>query len=336
MKHSNDRRPAILIVGRVAALREHLRWFDSRPLFGKRILITRPREQSAEFVRLLDGLGAQPIEAPMISIAPPADWGPLDEVVRRVEGFDWIVFSSAHGADAFLSRLLVSPLDVRALKGVKFCVVGPATGERLTRIGLKVDLIPHESRPKPSCRRWTMVRCRERACCCHAPTSAAGHRRELRKRGAVVTEVVAYRTVAVDHERPGGPDVYRMLLDRSSTSSPSQSVGGAQFRRTARREPAIDLLAPTLVASIEPVTAEAARSTHPFIIVPSVLIRRWSRPSAHYEGRVNPTSHVAENFETPARLRERDASGAGARDPLSPACSCCRCSSAKDAACGAR
>src|SRR5262249_18371044 len=146
VKQSNDRRAAILVVGRVTALREHLRWFDSRPLFGKRILVTRPREQAAEFVALLDAWAAQPIEAPMISIAPPADWGPLDEVCRRGGEFDWIVFSSAHAVDAFIGRLLASPLDVRSLKGAKFCVVGPATGDRLARYGLKVDLVPDESR----------------------------------------------------------------------------------------------------------------------------------------------------------------------------------------------
>jgi uroporphyrinogen III methyltransferase/synthase len=76
---NTDRRPAILVVGRVAALREHLRWFDARPLFGKRVLVTRPREQAAEFVSLLQALGADPIEAPMIRIVPPSDFSPLDD-----------------------------------------------------------------------------------------------------------------------------------------------------------------------------------------------------------------------------------------------------------------
>ena len=105
-KQSSDRRPAILVVGRVAALREHLRWFDARPLFGKRILVTRPREQAAELVELLEALGAEAIEAPMIRIAPPEDYGPLDEACARVGEFDWIVFSSANAVDAFIERLL--------------------------------------------------------------------------------------------------------------------------------------------------------------------------------------------------------------------------------------
>src|SRR5258708_3670749 len=82
-RQSTDRRPAILVVGRVTALREHLRWFDSRPLFGKRILVTRPREQAAELVELLEVMGAETIEAPMIRILPPDDYAPLDDACAR-------------------------------------------------------------------------------------------------------------------------------------------------------------------------------------------------------------------------------------------------------------
>src|SRR5262249_49875152 len=146
VKQSNDRRAAILVVGRVAALREHLRWFDARPLFGKRILVTRPREQAGELVERLESFGAEAIEAPMIRIAPPEDYGPLDAACARVGGFNWIVFSSANAVDAFMARLLASPYDVRALGSVKLCAVGPSTAERLGRHGLKVDLVPAEYR----------------------------------------------------------------------------------------------------------------------------------------------------------------------------------------------
>lgn len=261
LKQSDDRRAGILVVGRVTALREHLRWFDSRPLFGKRILVTRPREQAAEFVHLLEDLGAQPIEAPMISIAPPFDWGPLDDACRRGGQFDWIVFSSGHAVEAFIGRLLASPLDLRSLKGTKLCAVGPATAERLARAGLKVDLVPAESRAEavvhaiveegPIGGQNVLL-----------PRADIGREvigEELRKRGAEVTEVVAYRTVALDFERDGAPDIYRMLLDRKidvvTFTSPSAV---RNFVELLGPEPAADLLQPTVVASIGPVTAEAA------------------------------------------------------------------------------
>jgi uroporphyrinogen III methyltransferase/synthase len=260
-EHTQDRRPAILVVGSVTALREHLRWFDSRPLFGKRVLITRPRDQAAEFVRLLEGLGAQPIEAPMISIVPPPDWGPLDEVCRRIEAFDWIVFSSGHAVDALLGRLLASPLDLRALKGVRLCTVGPATAEHLTSVGIKVDLVPAESRAEAVVQAMIEDGPLQGARVL-LPRADIGREviaEELRKRGADVTEVTAYHTVAVDHERDGGPDIYRMLLDRKidvvTFTSPSAVKN---FVELLGEEPATDLLAPTVVASIGPVTAQAA------------------------------------------------------------------------------
>ena len=83
-KDSEERRPGILVVGRVVGLREHLRWFDSRPLFGKRVLVTRQREQAVELSERLEEMGAEAIEAPMIRIVPPDDYGPLDEACARV------------------------------------------------------------------------------------------------------------------------------------------------------------------------------------------------------------------------------------------------------------
>src|SRR5947207_5413762 len=146
IKQSNERRSAILVVGRVAALRAHLRWFDARPLFGKRVLVTRPRDQAAELVELLEEMGAEAIEAPMIRIAPPDDYGPLDDACNRAGTFDWIIFSSANAVDSFIQRLLATPHDLRSLRSVKLCAVGPATAERLAKYGLKVDLSPAEYR----------------------------------------------------------------------------------------------------------------------------------------------------------------------------------------------
>ena len=150
VKKSAERRPAILIVGRVANLREHLRWFDARPLFGKRILVTRPREQAAELVQRLESMGANAIEAPMIRIEPPEDYGPLDDVCARVGEFDWIVFASANAVDAFIGRLLAGPGDLRALGRAKLCGVGPATGERLGKYRLKVCLLYTSPSPRDS------------------------------------------------------------------------------------------------------------------------------------------------------------------------------------------
>src|SRR5581483_12104608 len=104
------------------------------------------RDQAVELVQRLEAAGAEVIEAPMVRIMPPEDYGPLDAACARVHEFDWVIFTSANAVDAFLERLLAGPQDLRALRGVKLCVVGAATAERLKERGLKADLTPAEFR----------------------------------------------------------------------------------------------------------------------------------------------------------------------------------------------
>jgi uroporphyrinogen III methyltransferase/synthase len=265
VKASSDRRAAILVVGRVAALREHLRWFDERPLFGKRILITRPREQAAELVDLLESLGADAIEAPMIRIVPPDDYGPIDEACARIDEFDWIVFSSTNAVDVFLKRLLASTRDIRALHEVKLCAVGPAAAERLAEHGVKVDLIPSEYRAEAVVHAIA-EQGSVKGLRVFLPRADIGREviaDELRKQGAEVTEAIAYRTVIADPEREGEPDIYRMLLDRRIDVVTFTSASAvSNFVKVLGAEPAADLLRTTAVASIGPVTAEAAAQSN--------------------------------------------------------------------------
>lgn len=197
----------------------------------------------------------------MIRIAPPLDYGPLDEACASLQNFDWAVFASGNAVDAFMGRLLSSEADVRALNGVRLCAIGAGTSDRFTRFGIKVDLVPAESRAE------SVVQALLEA----GPVSGSRYLlpradigrevigEELRRRGGIVTEVVAYRTVAIDPERDGEPDVYRMLLDRRidvvTFTSPS-SV--RSFAELYGAEAAADLLHTTAVAAIGPVTAEAA------------------------------------------------------------------------------
>jgi uroporphyrinogen III methyltransferase/synthase len=260
-KQTNDRRAALLVVGRVAALRAHLQWFDVRPLFGKRILVTRPREQAQELVERLEAMGAEAIEAPMIDIAPPDDFGPLDAACRSVSTFDWIVFSSTNAVESFVERLRASPRDLRDLKGVTLCAIGAATAERLARHGIKVDLIPAEYRAESVLVAMTQT-ADVRGLRVLLPRADIGREliaEELRRMGADVTEVVAYRTISADPERDGEPDVYRMLLERRIDVVTFTSPSAVRtLAKVLGAEPAADLLRTTVVAAIGPLTAEAA------------------------------------------------------------------------------
>jgi len=145
-ERANLRSPATIVVGECVGLRSELKWFEKLPLFGKRIVITRPRETGAAFARELRALGAEAIEFPTIETRPPASYAALDRALRRLSGFDWVIFTSANGVEAFISRLRTRRNDIRELGSASICAIGPATAERLAEFGLRVVAIPTEYR----------------------------------------------------------------------------------------------------------------------------------------------------------------------------------------------
>jgi uroporphyrinogen III methyltransferase / synthase len=135
--------PATVIIGEVVALRDKLDWFEQLPLFGKRIVVTRAREQASELSDRLRALGADAVELPVISLESPADPEPLDRAIENLAGYDWLIFTSVNGVRFFLDRLDHSRHDLRALKA-RICAIGPATGKAIEDLHLKVDLMPEE------------------------------------------------------------------------------------------------------------------------------------------------------------------------------------------------
>jgi len=257
--HAAPDRPALLVVGPVAGFRDHLRWFDTRPLFGRRILVTRAREQARELVHRLEALGAETVKMPTIRIVPPADSGPLDTACDEVETFDWIVFTSVNGVQRFMRRFL-ERRDVRDLKGVGLCTVGPATAAALAVYGVRVDLTAEEYRSEGVAE--SLVRtgrvAGSRILLPRAEVARAILADALRQAGAQVVEVVVYRTVAA--VEGSGPDMYRLLLDRQIDAVTFTSASTVRsFVRAIGEEQAPDLLRSTVIAAIGPVTAEAAQ-----------------------------------------------------------------------------
>ena len=257
------KRQAILIVGWVANLRDHLRWFDTRPLFGKRILITRSREQAGELVELLEEHGAETIELPCIRIEAPNDLGPLQEVCKDTDTLDWIVFTSINGVEKFMQCLLDGTRDVRGLHGVQLCAVGPMTAERLAHYGLEADLIPsdHRSDGVAEALQSATNLSGKRILLPRSEIASKHLPNKLEKSGAKIIDIAAYRTVPeTDLGKTGGHDVYRMLLNKRFDVVTFTSASTVQnFVKSLGAEQASDLLAATLVASIGPVTADAAK-----------------------------------------------------------------------------
>lgn len=145
LAHTNNfRPPAILVVGDVVDLRDKLRWFDNKPLFGLGVVITRPERQADDLARLLLEQGANPIAFPTIAIEPPTDWNELDKALDRLESYHWLIFTSANGVQFFFQRLREKGKDIRDLKGIKICCIGPATASQIEEKDIKVDLVPDE------------------------------------------------------------------------------------------------------------------------------------------------------------------------------------------------
>jgi uroporphyrinogen III methyltransferase/synthase len=221
--------------------------------------VTRSREQAGELVELLEAQGAEAVEAPLITIVPPDDYSPLDEACARAASYDWIVFTSANGAAAFMDRLLMGPRDVRALAGARLCAVGPGTASRLTRLGLKVDLVPddHSANGVVAALKATGPLEGRRVLFAKADIARDTLPEELRAAGAAVREVVAYRTVTVEGDSHLG--IYRQLLDRRIDVVTFSSASAVRaFVTIYGADQAVDLLSHTVVATIGAVTSDAA------------------------------------------------------------------------------
>jgi uroporphyrinogen III methyltransferase/synthase len=138
--------PALTIIGDVVRLREHLRWFDNKPLFGKRVLVTRAVHQARSLAVLLRDEGAQPILAPTIRIAPPEDEGAVRDMVSRLRSYDWVLFTSANTVDAVFTAIDRAGLDARALGAANVCAIGAKTEAALRAHGVRADLVPQQAR----------------------------------------------------------------------------------------------------------------------------------------------------------------------------------------------
>jgi uroporphyrinogen III methyltransferase/synthase len=204
--------PALIVVGDVIRMRESIAWFETRPLFGKRIVVTRAREQASGLVRLLAESGAQVIEFPTIEIAPPASFASLDRVFD--ERWDWLIFTSTNGVNSFASRM---KSDVRALAGTKIAAVGESTAAELRARGIRADLVPEKFQSIALLPLLPRELQGVRIAVIRAEEGRDELLDELRKRGAEVHLAVAYRTVAVAGDAGELHDIDVVTFTSSST-----------------------------------------------------------------------------------------------------------------------
>ena len=140
----NIKPPALTIVGEVVALKPHTDWYETLPLFGKTLVITRPEEQSETFMHGLLERGAEPFLFPVIETIPPEDWGSLDTAIQKLDSYDGLIFTSVNGVKFFMRRLKEKGKDVRELKGLRLYAIGPKTEKAVNKLGINVDVVPED------------------------------------------------------------------------------------------------------------------------------------------------------------------------------------------------
>ncbi len=251
--------PAITIVGEVVKLREQLNWFESRPLFGRSIIVTRSRAQSSEFVEALEALGAEAVEMPTIRIADPEDFGPLDRALDEIESFDWLVFTSVNAVGRFIDRLLERSRDIRDLKGIKICAIGSATADEVRRYYLRVDMVPPKYVAESvveSLKKAGEVK-GKRILLPRADIARSLLPDEIRKLGGEAVEVDVYRTIL--EEEADSDAIERLLAGDISLVTFTSSSTVRNFGQILGKERLEKIKSKTCFASIGPITTETAK-----------------------------------------------------------------------------
>ena len=189
--------PAVAVFGSVAALEEGLNWFESKPLFGRKVAVTRSRRQAGALSEQLRALGADVYELPTIRIEPPANLLEFGELVRDAHTYDWVVFTSPNGVDAFFELFYKIYDDAREIGGVRIAAVGPATAARIKEFHLHVDLQPEQAVAESLVKAFTKDGSVEnqKILVVRPETARDLLSKELTKMGAIVDEAIAYRTV---------------------------------------------------------------------------------------------------------------------------------------------
>jgi uroporphyrinogen III methyltransferase/synthase len=250
--------PAIIVVGDVVNLRQSLKWFENRPLLGKRVVVTRARQQASDLVRLLADQGAECLEYPTIKIMSPKDPEPLKQAVESLATYDWIVFTSVNGVIYFFQQLFAAGKDVRALGRIHTAAIGPATAGRLFEFGLVSDIVPETYQAESVVEAFGKVKLKGKKIL--LPRAAEARPilpKALKKMGATVDEVPAYETLkAVENT----DDLVQKLKDNHIdliTFTSSSTV--KNFKALLPAEDFTKLIQGVTIASIGPITSDTAK-----------------------------------------------------------------------------
>ncbi len=275
VKENEIKPPAVMIVGDVVKLRESLKWYEKKPLFGQRILVTREHTVGFE---PLEELGAEIIEFHTIEIVPPDDWTELDQAIEKIDSYDWLILTSVNGVKFFFQRLMEKERDIRDLKGVKICAVGSKTASAIKKYGIKVNLVPkkfnaeglieafikehsHNS-PTPPLEKGGFESTESlkglKILLPRAEVAREVFPQKVRELGGEIDVYTSYKAVKPEIH---GKRLKRFLKEGKITIATFTSAATFNNFMEIMGEDAIDLLKDVTIAVIGPVTAEAVEKS---------------------------------------------------------------------------
>ena len=275
LKEKEIKPPAVMIVGQVVKLRESLKWYEKKPMFGHRILVTREHLEGFE---PLEELGAEILAFPTIVIVPPENYDELDNAIDMIETYHWLIFTSRNGVKYFLRRFFDKDRDIRDLKGINICTIGNRTAREIKKYGLKVDLIPEKFRAEGLIEAITKMQKKKRK---SKIQSASGGRKSkilkgvrfllpraevarevfpdmVRKLGGEIDVPVVYRTIKPESH---GKRLRRFLREGKFTVATFTSAATFDNFKEIIGDDVDKLLKGVAIAVIGPVTAKAIEKT---------------------------------------------------------------------------
>ncbi len=253
-KENQLKPPAIIVVGKVVSLRKLLNWWEKKPLFGKKILITRTQEQAGEMAIKLEELGAKCHIFSAIEVISPLDWAPLDNAIFNLSNYDWLIFTSVNGVYFFRKRLEKLGKDARALGSIKIAVIGEKTSSALKDWGIKADLMPSEFRAEALVEALARSDIKDKKILlARAEKAREILPKALEKMGAQIDVVPSYKTVLPQKNKEIFKNIFREGIDVITFTSSSTVVHLAELLGGDT-----GLLKDVAIACIGPITKNTA------------------------------------------------------------------------------
>ena len=254
--------PAITVIGDVVKLRSKLNWFERRPLFGRRIVVTRSREQAGPLSEKLANLGAEVVEIPTIKIVPPSTdrRQEIIDALLELNSYNWLVFTSPNGVTAFFDLFFRRFHDLRDIGGVRIAAIGPGTAAKLKELHLQVDLMPDEALASKIAKAFDKFETLEnlKICLLRAEVANPELPAALTELGAIVDDVAVYQTVA-ETEDPGG-ETARLLANGADWITFTSASTVEHFHKRLDLPALLKKFPKMKLASIGPETSKAIQA----------------------------------------------------------------------------